>query len=155
MTIFAATVVVTFRVSRTVVVEATVVDVDEPTGVVVDDATVVEVLEVVEDVGVDEIVNEMGEAVADACRPETPIVAPIVQVPAATNVTTPEDAFTVQTGVVELEYVLVPLPSDAVEVMVGGVASPEYVAEYEPALMERVREIASIWNDLALELFAA
>lgn len=53
--------------------------------------------------------------------PSVAIVAPMVQVPVETNVTTPDVAFTVQTPVVELEYVFVPTPADAVEVMVGGV----------------------------------
>ena len=61
------------------------------------------------------------------------MVAPIVQVPASTNVTTPVEAFIVHTDVVELEYVLVPAPADAVDVIVGGVALPEYEALYEPA----------------------
>lgn len=80
------------------------------------------------------------------------MVALIVQVPASTNVTTPVDALIVQTDVVELEYVLVPAPADAVEVIVGGVAFPEYEALYDPASMVRVREIAVIVNDRVLEL---
>jgi hypothetical protein len=43
-----------------------------------------------------------------------------VQVPASTKVTTPEDEPTVQTPVVELEYVMVPLPAEGVANMVGG-----------------------------------
>lgn len=48
-----------------------------------------------------------------------------MHVPAATNVTTPVEALIVHTDVVELEYDFVPAPADAVEVIVGGVASPE------------------------------
>ncbi|MFM8868258.1 MAG: hypothetical protein ACKOFZ_08260 [Ilumatobacteraceae bacterium] len=47
--------------------------------------------------------------------------AVIVQVPASTNVTSPDDELIVHTDVVELEYDFVPLPSpaDAVDVIVG------------------------------------
>ena len=83
------------------------------------------------------------------------MVAPIVQVPASTNVTTPFEAFIVHTDVVELEYVLVPAPADAVDVIVGGVALPEYEALYEPASMVSVREIAVIVNERVLELAVA
>lgn len=79
----------------------------------------------------------------------------MVQVPASTKVTTPVEALIVQTDVVELEYCFVPEPADAVEVIVGGVALPAYVALYEPASMVKVREIAVIVNDLLLELAAA
>ena len=48
-----------------------------------------------------------------------------MQVPAATNETSPEDALTVHTDVSALEYDLVPAPTDAFEEIVGGVASPE------------------------------
>jgi hypothetical protein len=58
----------------------------------------------------------------------------------------------VHTDVVELEYVLAPAPADAVEVMVGGVALPEYEALYDPASIVRVREIAVIVNERVLEL---
>jgi hypothetical protein len=75
-----------------------------------------------------------------------------VQVPAATNVTTPVDASIVHTGVVELEYDFVPAPTEAFEVIVGGVALPEYDALYEPALMVSVREIAVMVNVRVLEL---
>lgn len=78
-----------------------------------------------------------------------------MQVPASTKVTTPVEALIVHTDVVELEYCFVPAPADAVEVNVGGVALPAYVALYEPASMVRVREIAVIVNDLLLELVAA
>ena len=80
------------------------------------------------------------------------IVAPIVQVPASTKVTTPVDALIVHTDVVELEYCLVPAPAEAVDVMVGGVALPEYEALYEPASMVNVREIAVMVNERELEL---
>ena len=79
----------------------------------------------------------------------------MVQVPASTKVTTPVEALIVQTDVVELEYCFVPEPADAVEVIVGGVALPAYVALCEPASMVKVREIAVIVNDLLLELAAA
>jgi hypothetical protein len=80
------------------------------------------------------------------------MVALIVQVPASTNVTTPVDALIVHTDVVELEYVLVPAPADAVEVIVGGVALPEYEALYDPASMVKVREMAVIVKERELEL---
>lgn len=79
----------------------------------------------------------------------------MVHVPASTKVTSPVEALIVQTDVVELEYCFVPAPADAVEVIVGGVALPAYVALYEPASMVRVRDIAVIVNDLLLELAAA
>ena len=79
----------------------------------------------------------------------------MVHVPASTKATSPVEALIVQTDVVELEYCFVPAPADAVEVIVGGVALPAYVALYEPASMVRVREIAVIVNDLLLELAAA
>jgi len=91
------------------------------------EATVVvvveDVLEVV--VGAEVMVNEMEAEVADAYVPFAAIDAVIVQVPASTKVTTPDDELIVHTDVVELEYVLVPAPADAVEVIVGGVALPE------------------------------
>jgi len=91
------------------------------------EATVVvvveDVLEVV--VGAEVMVNEMEAEVADAYVPFAAIDAVIVQVPASTKVTTPDDELIVHTDVVELEYVLVPAPADAVDVMVGGVALPE------------------------------
>jgi len=90
----------------------------EATVVVVED-----VLEVV--VGAEVMVNEMEAEVADAYVPFAAIDAVIVQVPASTKVTTPDDELIVHTDVVELEYVLVPAPADAVEVIVGGVALPE------------------------------
>jgi hypothetical protein len=58
----------------------------------------------------------------------------------------------VQTDEVELEYCFVPAPADAVDVMVGGVALPEYEALYEPASIVNVREIAVIENERELEL---
>ena len=79
----------------------------------------------------------------------------MVHVPAATNATSPEDASIVHTDVLELEYDFVPAPTDAFEVIVGGVALPAYVALYEPASIVKVREIAVIVNDLLLELAAA
>jgi len=47
----------------------------------------------------------------------------MVQVPAETKATRPEDELTVQTPVVELVKVLAPVPADAVAVRVGGVAT--------------------------------
>jgi hypothetical protein len=78
-----------------------------------------------------------------------------VQVPAATNTTTPDEALIVHTGVVELEYCFVPAPAEAVDVIVGGVASPEYEDEYEPASMVNVREVAVIVNVRVFEFAAA
>ena len=79
----------------------------------------------------------------------------MVQVPAATNVTTPEEELIVHTDVVELEYCFVPEPAEAVDVMVGGVASPEYADVYEPALIVNVREVAVIVKVLVFEFAAA
>jgi len=104
---------------------------------------------VVVGVGFDETVNEIDEAVAAASVPFAAIVAAIVHVPAATNVTTPVDAFIVHTDVVELEYCFKPAPADAVEVIVGGVALNVYVPEYEPELIVSVRELAVISNEIA------
>jgi hypothetical protein len=63
-------------------------------------------------------------AVAAANPPPEVIDAPIVQVPASTNVTTPLDELTVHTLVVELENDFVPdvEPDDGVAVIVGGLA---------------------------------
>lgn len=51
------------------------------------------------------------------------IVAVIEHVPAVTNVTAPVEDPTVHTEVVELVYVFVPLPADAVLVNVGAAAN--------------------------------
>jgi len=57
-------------------------------------------------------VNETGDvAFADAYDPLDPIDAVIVQVPAVTNATSPDEELTVQTDVVKLEYVFVPVSS--------------------------------------------
>ncbi len=69
-----------------------------------------------------------------------------MHVPASTKATKPVDELIVQTGVVELEYDLVPLPSPAlaVEVIVGFVpALNAYVDVNEPESIERVREVAA------------
>ena len=63
--------------------------------------------------------------VAEEYPPPDVMDAEIVQVPASTNATSPDDELIVQTDVVELEYDFVPLPSaaEAVEVIVGLVAA--------------------------------
>ena len=67
------------------------------------------------------IVKLIALAVADEKPPPAVMDAEIVQVPASTNETRPEEASIVQTDVVELEYDFVPLPTpaDGVEVIVG------------------------------------
>ena len=62
------------------------------------------------------------DAVADACVVLAAMLAARVQVPDVTKATTPVEELIVHTEVVELEYVFVPVPADAVEVIVGGVA---------------------------------
>lgn len=99
--------------------------------------------------------NETGDvAFADAYDPLDPIDAVIVQVPAVTNATNPEDELTVQTDVVKLEYVFVPVSSgEAVAVADGFEATLNaYELESEPianvrlvsaaALKENVRVVA-------------
>lgn len=68
-----------------------------------------------------EIVKLAELDVADVYPPASVMDAVIVQVPASTNVTSPDDELIVHTDVVELEYDFVPLPSpaDAVDVIVG------------------------------------
>jgi hypothetical protein len=106
-------------------------------------------------VGFAETVNEIDVAVAEACVPLAAIVAAIVHVPTATNVTRPDDASIVHTEVVELEYCFKPAPADAVEVIVGGVALSAYEPEYEPELIVSVRELAVISNEIALAFASA
>jgi hypothetical protein len=109
-------------------------------------------------VGFDETVNEMDEAVAAAFVPLAEIVAAIVQVPAAMNVTTPVDALMVQTEVVELEYDFVPLASVELfvdDVIVGGLAFKVYEPEYELELIVSVREFAVISNEIAVAFASA
>jgi hypothetical protein len=101
----------------------------------------------------DKTVNEIDEAVAEANPPFAEIVAAIVHVPAATNVTTPVDPLIVHTEVVELVYDLVPFASLELfvdDVIVGGVSLNVYEPEYEPALMVSVRELAVISNEIAV-----
>lgn len=62
------------------------------------------------------------EDVAETYVPSLAIATPNVQVPAVTNETTPVDELIVHTDVVVLEYVLVPVPAEAVLVKVGAVA---------------------------------
>jgi nitrogen fixation protein len=99
--------------------------------------------------------NDTSLAVAAPYVPSVAIDAPIVQVPTDTNVTSPEEALMVQTPVVELEYVLVPVPADGVEVMVGGVASTEYEAAYDPLSIVSVRETNVTENDTVLAVAAS
>ena len=99
--------------------------------------------------------NETGDvAFADAYDPLDPIDAVIVQVPAVTNATSPDEVLTVQTDVVKLEYVFVPLSSgEAVAVADGFEATLNaYELKSEPianvrlvsaaALNENVRVVA-------------
>lgn len=71
----------------------------------------------------------------------------MVHVPASTNATRPDDELIVQIDVVELEYDFVPLPSpaDAVEVIVGFVpASNAYDALYEPPSIDNVLDVNAV-----------
>jgi hypothetical protein len=93
------------------------------------------------------IVKLIAVAFADANPSAAVIDAEIVHVPEDTNATSPDDESTVHTGVVELEYDLVPLlfPALAVEVIVGFVAvSKAYEDVYEPASMVSVREVSAV-----------
>ena len=66
-------------------------------------------------------VKLMFDDVADAYVESAAIETEMVQVPAETKATRPEDELTVQIEVVELVNVLVPVPADAVAVNVGAV----------------------------------
>lgn len=82
---------------------------------------------------------------ADRYPPPAVIEAEISQVPVLTNATSPDDELTVHTEVFVLEYDFVPLPADAVDVIVGLVpALKAYELEYEPGLIVNVRETAVI-----------
>ncbi len=61
-------------------------------------------------------------AVAEPWLPEAAMLAPIVHDPGPTKATAPVDGSIVQTVVVVERYVLAPVPAEAVDVMVGGVA---------------------------------
>jgi hypothetical protein len=54
------------------------------------------------------------------------ICAEIPQFPVETKLTTPVELSIVQIDSVDEEYVLVPVPNEAVEVIVGGVADCKY-----------------------------
>jgi hypothetical protein len=75
----------------------------------------------------------------------------IEHVPADTNVTTPDSEPTVHTGAVDVKNDLTPEPADAVAVIVGGVAVITYVAEYDEASIESVRDARGTYSDEALE----
>lgn len=70
-----------------------------------------------------------------------------MHVPASTNATRPDDELIVQIDVVELEYDFVPLPSpaDAVDVIVGFVpALNAYDALYEPPSIDNVLDVNAV-----------
>jgi hypothetical protein len=93
-------------------------------------------------------VNEIAVAFAEENPPAAVIAAAMVHVPASTNATRPVLELMVHTEVVELEYDFVPLPSPAlaVEVIVGFVPTVnEYgEPEYDAASMVSVREVAEV-----------
>ena len=101
-----------------------------------------------ESVRLTEVMVKLIEAeFAEEYPPAAVIAAAIVQVPASTKATKPVDELIVQTDVVELEYDFVPLPSPAlaVDVMVGFVpALKAYVEVYEAASMVKVRDVAEV-----------
>jgi hypothetical protein len=72
------------------------------------------------------IENEIREDVAESYVPSLAIATRNVQEPALTNETTPVDDPTVHTVVEVLVYVLVPVPTEAVLVRVGGVSLTPY-----------------------------
>lgn len=80
------------------------------------------------------------------------MVALSEHVPADTKETRPVDEPTVQTEAVADAYDLAPEPADAVAVTVGGDDVIEYVAEYDEASIERVRDVRGTYSDEALEL---
>ena len=92
--------------------------------------------------------NEIAVAFAEENPPAAVIAAAMVHVPASTNATRPVLELMVHTEVVELEYDFVPLPSPAlaVEVIVGFVPTVnEYgEPEYDAASMVSVREVAGV-----------
>ena len=61
-----------------------------------------------------------------------------MHVPAATKATTPLVELMEQTKGVELEKLFVPVPAEAVAVIVGGVALNKYEELYEPESIVRV-----------------
>ena len=95
-----------------------------------------------------EIVKLAELDVADVYPPASVIDAVIVQVPASTNATSPDDELIVHTEVVELEYDLVPLPSpaEAVDVMVGFVPTLNAygLPAYDDASIDNVREVGVV-----------
>ena len=102
------------------------------------------------------IVKLIELAVAAAYPASAAIVAPIVQVPVPTKATRPDDELTVHTEVFVLEYDFVPLPAEAVDVIVGLVpAFKAYEFEYEPELIVSVRVSAVTVNVLDVAVAAA
>jgi hypothetical protein len=75
------------------------------------------------------IVNDRLDEDADEYPAFAVIDEEIVQVPASTKVTSPEDESIVHTLVVELEYDFVPAPADAVADIVGGELESVYGPE--------------------------
>ena len=88
---------------------------------------------------VEVIVNDRLDEDADEYPAFAVIDEEIVQVPASTNATTPDDELTVHTLDVELEYDFVPAPADADADIVGG----ESESEYGPASPDNVRVLES------------
>ena len=84
--------------------------------------------------------------VAEACGLLSVIDAVIVHVPASTNATSPDDELIVHTEVVELEYDFVPTPAEAVDVIVGFVATSNAygVPEYDAASIVSVRVVSDV-----------
>ena len=72
--------------------------------------------------------------------PSFAIWAVMEQVPAETNVTRPVEAI-VQTDEVVVEYDLMPVPPDAVALIVGPVLPNEYDNENELESIERVLDV--------------
>ncbi|TRZ73381.1 MAG: hypothetical protein D4R95_03435, partial [Actinobacteria bacterium] len=99
--------------------------------------------------------NDREVAVAAAYPPAAVIDDPIVQVPTATNATTPLDELTVHIPVVELVNDFVPdeVPADGVADIVGGVASIAY--DPESPLRVSVRDAAVTVKFTVLAVAAA
>lgn len=95
-----------------------------------------------------EIVKLAAAEFAEVYPPASVMEAVIVQVPASTKATSPLEELIVQTEVVELEYDLVPLPSaaDAVEVIVGLVATLNAygLPAYDDELIVSVRDVGVV-----------
>jgi hypothetical protein len=96
-------------------------------------------------------VKLIGEESVAKYAPDCATEALIEHVPADTKATAPDSEPTVHTGAVDVKNDLTPEPSDAVAVIVGGVAVITYVAEYDEASIESVRDARGTYSDEALE----